>query len=121
MSTSGPLVQEESQPYSAPALTSDRPSQQIVHRDGTSSAESYVDEKAHGKDPVTARQDVLLANDVEFEEAQARKRARYQKFRPFILGALGLLILGWWISATILKDTRHRWYVLTISIVKATD
>jgi CNT family concentrative nucleoside transporter len=31
------------------------------------------------------------------------------KYRPFILGALALLILGWWISATVLRATRHRW------------
>lgn len=31
------------------------------------------------------------------------------KYKHFILGALALLILGWWISATILPATRHRW------------
>ena len=36
----------------------------------------------------------------------------YPKFRPYILTALALLILGWWISATVLKATRHRWYAL---------
>jgi CNT family concentrative nucleoside transporter len=31
------------------------------------------------------------------------------KYRPFILGALALLILGWWISSIALPATRHRW------------
>lgn len=35
----------------------------------------------------------------------------YEKYRPFMLAGLALLILGWWISATILKTTRHRWFV----------
>jgi len=35
----------------------------------------------------------------------------YNKCRPFILWALASLILAWWISATVLKSTRHRWYV----------
>lgn len=35
----------------------------------------------------------------------------YQRFRPFILGAIALVILGWWISSTILHKTRHRWCV----------
>jgi hypothetical protein len=31
------------------------------------------------------------------------------KYKPFILGALALLILGWWVSSTVLPATRHRW------------
>lgn len=31
------------------------------------------------------------------------------RYRPFILGGLALLILAWWISSTVLLDTRHRW------------
>ena len=33
----------------------------------------------------------------------------YTKYRPFILGFLAALILAWWISATVLPETRHRW------------
>lgn len=33
----------------------------------------------------------------------------FDKFRPYILIGLALLILGWWISATVLQATRHRW------------
>ena len=50
--------------------------------------------------------------DHDNEEAEAhheRQRARWQRFRPFVLTALALLILGWWISATVLPATRHRW------------
>ncbi|EJD03165.1 uncharacterized protein FOMMEDRAFT_85572 [Fomitiporia mediterranea MF3/22] len=35
------------------------------------------------------------------------------KLRPFILGLTAAVILGWWISATILPATRHRWIVQT--------
>jgi CNT family concentrative nucleoside transporter len=34
-------------------------------------------------------------------------------FRPLLLAALATLILGWWISSTVLKATRHRWIVQT--------
>ena len=34
-----------------------------------------------------------------------------RKYRVVVLGALAALILGWWISATVLKATRHRWCV----------
>ncbi|KIJ97698.1 hypothetical protein K443DRAFT_681333, partial [Laccaria amethystina LaAM-08-1] len=37
-----------------------------------------------------------------------------QRYRPFILSSLVTLILGWWISATVLKATRHRWIVQTL-------
>lgn len=31
------------------------------------------------------------------------------RYKPFILSGLALLILGWWVSATVLPATRHRW------------
>jgi CNT family concentrative nucleoside transporter len=37
----------------------------------------------------------------------------FDKFRPYMLIGLALLILGWWISATVLQATRHRWIVQT--------
>ena len=33
----------------------------------------------------------------------------YRRGRPFVLVALAALILGWWVSSTVLKATRHRW------------
>ncbi|KAF5389357.1 hypothetical protein D9757_004387 [Collybiopsis confluens] len=38
----------------------------------------------------------------------------YQRFRPFILAGSAAVIIGWWISATVLKATRHRWIVQTL-------
>jgi concentrative nucleoside transporter, CNT family len=37
-------------------------------------------------------------------------------YRTLILVGLAVLILGWWISATVLKATRHRWYVIALAI-----
>lgn len=56
----------------------------------------------------------ILAAEVAKDEAEVegdrqRRREVYTRFRPFILGATALLILGWWISATVLSATRHRW------------
>ena len=36
----------------------------------------------------------------------------YARFRPLVHVALALAILGWWISATVLEATRHRWCAL---------
>ena len=43
------------------------------------------------------------------EQDPAKKAAFGYKYRQFLVIALALLIFGWWISATILKATRHRW------------
>jgi hypothetical protein len=53
-------------------------------------------------------------DEVEVAEHKEAQRTFYHRFRPLILGALGALILGWWISSILLKDTRHRWIVSTI-------
>ena len=45
----------------------------------------------------------------EAADSEEHGESIYRKYRPFILGTLALLILGWWISATILPTTRHRW------------
>lgn len=45
------------------------------------------------------------------ESAEERSPSFASKYKPFILTALALVILGWWISSTILEKTRHRWYV----------
>ncbi|KAG2150409.1 Na+ dependent nucleoside transporter C-terminus-domain-containing protein [Suillus clintonianus] len=47
------------------------------------------------------------------EETQARKSFD-KKLRVVVLIALAALILGWWISATILTATRGRWLVQTV-------
>jgi concentrative nucleoside transporter, CNT family len=41
--------------------------------------------------------------------SQARRAAFWGQYRPFILGGIAAVILGWWISSTVLKATRHRW------------
>lgn len=74
-------------------------------RSRTNSTNSISKEKSPIQDP-----EILLAKDNdEVEAARQRRRDMYMKYRPFILGALALVILGWWISATVLEATRHRW------------
>ena len=53
---------------------------------------------------------VYVHDDVE--ESKLFQHVTYQKLRPFILAGLAAVILGWWISATVLEATRHRWYAL---------
>jgi CNT family concentrative nucleoside transporter len=54
------------------------------------------------------------------EEDGSQPSVIYAKMRPYLLTGLALVILGWWISATIMHATRHRWYVHVSLIVKCT-
>ncbi|KAH7332552.1 Na+ dependent nucleoside transporter C-terminus-domain-containing protein [Rhizoctonia solani] len=56
---------------------------------------------------------VATHDDDEAERNRQQRNAIYRKYRPFILSALVFVILGWWISATVLIATRHRWIVQT--------
>lgn len=68
-----------------------------------------------GEEGHKARRDVEAAHDAEMvDEAKEHRHTLYAKWRPFILGAVALVILGWWISSLTLKATRHRWIVQSI-------
>ena len=58
-----------------------------------------------------------VTDEVEVAHGLEEKQSLgfYPKLRPYILTALALLVLGWWISATVLEATRHRWYALCVS------
>jgi len=92
-------------PYtSAPAIA-----QEPVQRKSSRSTDS-LNEKQAPTDPEA----VILAKDTEeVEEARDRRHDLYQKFRPFILGATALLILGWWISSLLVLHYK-RWIVETL-------
>jgi concentrative nucleoside transporter, CNT family len=77
-----------------------------------------ADEKQRGSSTSLAKERPIAdaaALDAKEEadiEANRKKQASiWRKIRPFFLTALILLILGWWISATVLPATRHRWCV----------
>jgi len=87
-----------------------------VQRKSSRSTESLKNEKlgdVEKHQPADDRELVLTKDAEEVEYARARREHFYTRFRPFILGGLALVILGWWISATVLKATRHRWVVQT--------
>jgi CNT family concentrative nucleoside transporter len=44
------------------------------------------------------------------DEGNAEKAASHNKIRVFVLIGLAALILGWWISSTVLAATRGQWY-----------
>ncbi|KAF8747678.1 H nucleoside cotransporter, partial [Rhizoctonia solani] len=56
---------------------------------------------------------VIAHDNDEAERKREERRARYAKYRPYILTGVALVILGWWISSTVLEATRHRWIVQT--------
>ncbi|KAG8966292.1 hypothetical protein FRC03_012194 [Tulasnella sp. 419] len=60
-------------------------------------------------------QQVIEQHDQDVADERKEKRHEfYAKWRPLILGAIALVILGWWISATVLPATRRRWIVQTL-------
>ncbi|KAI8994069.1 Na+ dependent nucleoside transporter C-terminus-domain-containing protein [Trametes punicea] len=64
------------------------------------------------KDPEKRTHDYFIAQEDEEDVSFLTKL--FRRFRPIILVALAAVILGWWISATVLKATRHRWVVQTV-------
>ena len=57
------------------------------------------------KEKVVSDEEVVLQKNDDEDTAPGF----FDKFRPYLLIGLALLILGWWISATVLQATRHRW------------
>ncbi|KAJ7782883.1 Na+ dependent nucleoside transporter C-terminus-domain-containing protein [Mycena metata] len=92
--------------YEAAPVTSEP-----VQRKGSRSTASLNEKQVH---PVTDHENMLAKDTEEVEAARTRRQETYHKLRPFILTGVALVILGWWISATILKATRHRWIVQSI-------
>lgn len=62
---------------------------------------------------VVEKVDVELANALgeNDKEEGARERASNKNLRALFLVCLAALILGWWISSTVLKATRDKWQV----------
>ncbi|KAL0581830.1 hypothetical protein V5O48_000198 [Marasmius crinis-equi] len=78
-----------------------------IQRRPSHSTGSIEDEKRRSDPEV-----VINSGRESINEAQASSTPTfYQKYRPFILAAVAAVILGWWISATVLKATRHRWFI----------
>jgi len=90
------------------ASAPDGHSSSSVRRAPSSSSASTKEKKT--EDP---EQNVYVEKDVEESELKVTQ-SKTTKFRPYLLAALALLILGWWISSTVLKATRHRWIVQTL-------
>lgn len=113
MATAGAqLVHNEANPYFAstsPVLTAEREHGPVKR----ASADSYTKDDSFSNEKGQPDPEVFLSEKVdEAEYEKRRKHERYMKFRPYILGAVALVILGWWISSTVLKATRHRWCAL---------
>lgn len=55
---------------------------------------------------------------VESSSETTHHRELLRRAHPFLLFGLAAVILGWWISATILKATRHRWQVTSFTLLQ---
>ncbi|KZS98386.1 hypothetical protein SISNIDRAFT_435467 [Sistotremastrum niveocremeum HHB9708] len=109
------MEQAPSYPAQGHIVSDDSPVQQHTSR-SSASVNSTEKEKVQAQksshDAIAAHQVEL--DDEDVEEHRERRHTRYQQLRPYILVATGLVILGWWISATILPATRHRWIPQTV-------
>ncbi|KAF8524798.1 Na+ dependent nucleoside transporter C-terminus-domain-containing protein [Hysterangium stoloniferum] len=65
------------------------------------------------KEAIEKQKDVDVENSIN-DESKEKEKKQSRKYKPYILIALAFLIFGWWVSATVLKATRHRWIVQTI-------
>ncbi|KAI0779999.1 Na+ dependent nucleoside transporter C-terminus-domain-containing protein [Fomes fomentarius] len=80
---------------------------------------SSASESLAKNDPTNVNADVEV-RDPEKADAATREQEDvsnltkvYRRFRPFVLAGIAAVILGWWISSTVLEATRHRWIVQT--------
>ena len=65
-----------------------------------------TDVKVTDPEKATTKESHLAEEDEEDVSGLTRL---YRRFRPLVLALLAAVILGWWVSATVLKATRHRW------------
>jgi CNT family concentrative nucleoside transporter len=84
----------------------------VVRKNSNASTSSISNEKVVDPEAQVAKE--VAHDEAELEEAKARQHALYAKLRPFILGGLAAVIIGWWISSIIMHATRHRWIVQTL-------
>lgn len=75
-------------------------------------ADSSKQSRASTDEEKISPQDMEVDRNESVEKVQPGQI--YARLRPYLLTALGLVILGWWISSTILKNTRHRWFALPL-------
>lgn len=102
MSTSNPATPVTAQTPSA-AVPFD--SEKVAHSESSDHSESKF------VAPITDPAALAAREEADIEADKERKHRTYLRIRPFILCGLALLILGWWISATVLPATRDRWCV----------
>lgn len=107
---------ELNQTHSEPVIATATPASPLVYERKVSSP--YGDEKKHHSSSsitkplgVTDARALDAKEEADIEATRERRVGIWRKIRPFILTGLALLILGWWISATVLPATRPRWYV----------
>ncbi|EJD52646.1 hypothetical protein AURDEDRAFT_111274 [Auricularia subglabra TFB-10046 SS5] len=78
--------------------------------------EADVEKASDGSDDGRSKTHVqeVLPHHQQGDDAESQGSAFYARYRPLILAAVAIVILGWWISSTVLKATRPRWIVQTL-------
>lgn len=95
----------------APVMAED--TQPTLEKKRSHSTDSFPEDKERG--PVDARTVPESERDIVVEEEAPSWYARHKVLiNRVLLFALAAVILGWWITSTILPATRHRWIVQTL-------
>ncbi|KAI0063926.1 H+/nucleoside cotransporter [Artomyces pyxidatus] len=106
-----PSEQHSGPKASASAISMNR---HLVDKEATPSTELSGDQdlKVEHRSADVAVCDLEFAVDESMDEASYTKNTIF--IRRIVLAGLAIIIFGWWISATILPATRHRWIVQTL-------
>lgn len=106
---------DEMNPSTEPR-TSNVPVERPLSRTSTSSVlkEKVSDPETQLAKDTSSHDFLEEKTHVPYDEQESASSRLYKRYRPFILAAVAFVILGWWISSTILQATRHRWIVQTL-------
>jgi Na+ dependent nucleoside transporter N-terminus len=87
---------------------------QVATNDLSPKARTVSSASISGKDEKLTFEKSRQAETDRDEGEMGIEKKSQRRARPFVLTALALTILAWWISATVLKATRHRWIPQTV-------
>ncbi|TFL04861.1 Na+ dependent nucleoside transporter C-terminus-domain-containing protein [Pterulicium gracile] len=96
-------------PPAPPTMQSNAQQPSLEQQERTLSYE----EKAPPKAPSDTEK-AIASSSSSIHEEEEKKPSFSERYKHFIRAGLAIVILGWWISSTVLPATRPRWIVQTI-------
>lgn len=93
-------------PPAPPTMQSNAQQPSLEQQERTLSYE----EKAPPKAPSDTEK-AIASSSSSIHEEEEKKPSFSERYKHFIRAGLAIVILGWWISSTVLPATRPRWFV----------